>query len=112
MKILKVIFLFLIIYHVKTEITGCKTGQEDTNNVCIDCDTDYVKKDDGSCEKCEGENKIFFNNHCFTKIEHCANDGYKLYRGGEICEKCNNVDSDSYIFILGKCRKYIQYCEE
>ena len=41
--------------YVYENMTEHKTGQEDTNNVCIDCDTDYVKKDDGSCEKCEGE---------------------------------------------------------
>ena len=105
MKSIKVIFVFLIIYHVNTEIDGCSS---EDGTVCKTCNQNYVKNDLGQCEVCNVNDKVFFNNHCFTKIGHCQSEGYRFYRGErEVCELCES----SYIPYSGKCVKLISNCE-
>jgi hypothetical protein len=103
MKILKVIFLFVIIYHVNTAINGC-TNED--GSVCTQCQANYVKNDDGTCQACDVSTKVFEKNHCFTKVEHCAN--YLYHREGELCSRCES----GYTLYLGKCVQTISGCEE
>jgi hypothetical protein len=109
MKILLTVFLFLIIYHANATITGCKTGKEDDNGACIECDTNYVKNDLGACDICDTTSKVFYNNVCFDPIPHCKSNGYKLYRPNlQICELCDSP----YSPYSGSCVKLVSNCED